>query len=64
MATCMVAVAGPATMAHNWPGDHFGAGPALAERDGAIMSADAGPALVPYGMLTGQAHMIFVLVFH
>ena len=53
MATCMVAVAGPATRAHNWPGDHFGAGTALAERDGAVMSADAGPAPGPHGMLTG-----------
>ena len=54
MAACKVAIAGPATMAHNWAVFHFGAGPALAEHDGAVMSASAGPALGRRGMLTGQ----------
>jgi len=55
MATCRVAVAiaGPATMAHNWAVFHFGAGPALAEHDGAVMSASAGPAMGQRDMLTG-----------
>jgi len=53
MATCRVAIAGPATMAHNWAVFHFGAGPTLAEHDGAVMSANAGPAVGRRGMLTG-----------
>jgi len=53
MATCRVAIAGPATMAHNWAIFHFGAGPKLAVHDGAVMSACAGPAPDQRGMLTG-----------
>jgi len=41
-------------MAHNWAVFHFGAGPALAEHDGAVMSASAGPAVSRRGMLTGE----------
>jgi len=56
MATCRVAIAGPATMAHNWAVFHFGAGPALAEHDGAVMSASADPAVGRRDMLTGQPY--------
>jgi len=38
---------------HNWTIFHSTAGPALAARDGAVMSASAGPAPGPRGMLTG-----------
>jgi len=60
MVTCRVAIAGPATMAHNWAIFHFGAGPALAEHDGAVMSASAGPAVGRRGMLTGML-LLFLL---
>jgi len=58
MATCRVAIAGPATMAHNWAVFHFGAGPALAEHDGAVMSTNAGPPVGRRGMLTGREFLI------
>jgi len=38
---------------HNWPVFHSTAGPALAVRDGAVMSASTGPAPGRRGMLTG-----------
>jgi len=37
---------------HNWPVFHSSAGPALAARDGAVMSASTGPAPARRGMLT------------
>ena len=41
------------TVGHNWTIFHSSAGPALAVRDGAVMSASTGPAPGPRGMLTG-----------
>jgi len=38
---------------HNWTIFHSTAGPALAVRDGAVMSASTGPAPGRRGMLTG-----------
>jgi len=39
---------------HNWTIFHSTAGPALAVRDGAVMSASTGPAPGRRGMLTGM----------
>jgi len=44
---------------HNWTIFHSTAGPALAARDGAVMSASTGPAPGPRGMLTGFVPMHF-----
>ena len=53
MATCRLASSGPSTVGHNWTIFHSTAGPALAARDGAVMSASTGPAPGRRGMLTG-----------
>ena len=55
MANCRLASSGPSTVGHNWPVFHSSAGPALAVRDGAVMSASTGPAPGRRGMLTGPA---------
>ena len=59
MATCRLASSGPSTVGHNWTIFHSTAGPALAVRDGAVMSTSTGPAPGRRGMQTGRLHALY-----
>ena len=61
MATCRVATAGPATMAHNWAIFHFGAGPALGKHDGAVIIIVYYAIRQPHQTHRGGATMLYTV---